>query len=68
MTGEVLEFSEYHMLNICRFIIAGRGKCFLNVFVRITNDLSKVFEWSLAYYLKSNPSKSMVLLIYRNHL
>jgi hypothetical protein len=25
---EVLEFSKYHMLTICRFIIAGREKCF----------------------------------------
>jgi hypothetical protein len=36
---EVLEFLKYRMyavLTICRFIIAGRGKCFLNVFVRLT--------------------------------
>jgi hypothetical protein len=30
--------------------------------------MSKVFELSLANYLKLNPSKSMVLPIYRNHL
>jgi hypothetical protein len=34
----------------------------------VNSDLSKVFEWSLANSLKLNPSKSMVLPIYRNHL
>jgi hypothetical protein len=34
----------------------------------VNNYLSKVFEKSLANYFKLNPSKSMVLPIYRNHL
>jgi hypothetical protein len=34
----------------------------------VNSDLSKVFEWSFANSLKLNPSKSMVLPIYRNHL
>jgi hypothetical protein len=34
----------------------------------VNSDLSKIFEWSLANSLKLNPSKSMVLPIYRNHL
>jgi hypothetical protein len=34
----------------------------------VNSDLSKVFEWSLANSLELNPSKSMVLPIYRNYL
>jgi hypothetical protein len=34
----------------------------------VNSDLSRVFEWSLSNSLKLNPSKSMVLPIYRNHL
>jgi hypothetical protein len=34
----------------------------------VNNYLSKVFEKSLANYFNLNPSKSMVLPIYRNHL
>jgi hypothetical protein len=65
---KVQEFSKYHIYaTICKLIIAGRGKCFLNEFVRLT-VISRVFEWSLANSLKLNPSKSMVLPIYRNYL
>jgi hypothetical protein len=34
----------------------------------VNSDQSKVFEWSLANSLQLNPSKSMVLPIYRNYL
>jgi hypothetical protein len=35
---------------------------------KVNSDLSRVFEWALANSLKLNPSKSMVLPIYRNYL
>jgi hypothetical protein len=34
----------------------------------VNSDMSRVFEWFLSNSLKLNPSKSMVLPIYRNHL
>jgi hypothetical protein len=56
------------MLMICKLIRASQGKCFCECIREVNSDLSRVFEWSLTNSLKLNPSKSMVLPIYRNHL
>jgi hypothetical protein len=67
---EVLEFSKYHIIYADDLqIYHSRPRKMLFECIREDNsDLSKVFEWSLANSLKLNPSKSMVLPIYRNHL
>jgi hypothetical protein len=64
---EVLEFSRCHMYADDLQIYHSRPKEMLFECIR-EGDLSKAFEWSLANSLKLNPSKSMVLPIYRNHL
>jgi hypothetical protein len=58
---EVLKFSKYHMYAEDLQIHHSRPNKMLFEY------LSKVFEWFLAYSLKLNPSKSMVLPIYENH-
>jgi hypothetical protein len=66
---EVLEFSKYHMYADDLQIYHSRPKEMLFECIReVNSDLSKVFEWSFANSSKLNPSKSMVLPIYRNHL
>jgi hypothetical protein len=66
---EVLEFSKYHMYADDLQVYYSRPRELLFECIReVNNNLSSVFEWSLANYLKLNPSKSMVLPIHRNHL
>jgi hypothetical protein len=66
---EVLEFSKYHMYADDLQIYHSRPREMLFECIRkVNNDLSKVFEWSLANSLKLILSKSMVLPIYRNQL
>jgi hypothetical protein len=66
---EVLEFSKYHMYADDLQIYHSRPKEMLFECIReVNSDLSEVFEWSFANSSKLNPSKSMVLPIYRNHL
>jgi hypothetical protein len=67
---EVLEFSKYHKYADDLQFYHSRQREMLFECIREDNciDLSKVFEWSLANSLKLNPSKSMVLPIYRNQL
>jgi hypothetical protein len=65
---EVLEFSKYHMYADDLHIYHSRPREMLFECIREENSyLSRVFEWSLANYLKLNPSKSMVLPLYRNY-
>jgi hypothetical protein len=67
--NEFLEFSKYHMYADDLQIYHSRQREMLFECIRgVNSDLSKVFEWSLANSLKLNPSKSMVLPIYRNYL
>jgi hypothetical protein len=64
---EVLEFSKYHMHADNLQINHSRPREMLfECICEVNSDLSKVFEWSLANYLKLNPAKSIP--IYRNHL
>jgi hypothetical protein len=66
---EDLEFSKYHMYANDLQIYHSRPREMLVECIReVNSDPSKVFEWPLANSLKFNPSKSMVLPIYRNHL
>jgi hypothetical protein len=66
---EVLDFLKYHMYVDNLQIYHTRTREILFEFIReVKSDLSKVFEWSLVNSFKLNPSKSMVLPIYRNHL
>jgi hypothetical protein len=66
---EVLKFSKSHMYADDLQIYHNRPREMLFEYIReVNSDLCKVFEWSLANSLKLNFAKSMVLLIYRNHL
>jgi hypothetical protein len=66
---EVLEFSIYHMYADDLQIYQSRPREMLfECISEVNSDRSKVFECFLANSLKLNPSKSMVLPIYRNHL
>jgi Reverse transcriptase (RNA-dependent DNA polymerase) len=64
---EVLEFSKYHMFADDLQIYHSRPREMLfECICEVNSDLSRVFEWSLVNSLKLNPSKSMVLPIYKN--
>jgi hypothetical protein len=67
--GRFLEYLKFHKYADDLQIYHTRPRDLLSECIQeVNSDLRKIFEWSHANLLRLNPSKSLVLSMYRGHL